>query len=380
MSLSLLSAALTPEGYHLDDENTENPLLTQIKELDKFFYDRLPAEWLPEKYAAVYGGQTSGFVAGLKILVGMKRLPLATYAYKLLKYLETEAGVQQLSLLGTLFTSRVASQNLAASSYTHATKKAIKNVRCYDGESSSLALEKSSKRPLSSNLPIRSRKRTASEFAAAGPVSSLVSPQATAVSSAPSTAPSHRQDSHEDNDNIDSEEIKELIDKITSVTHNDCDSWVMDDGQCVGCLIDQYRQDAIQAMRRRELRKSEPADTIIMNLPRKEQEEQSEETLVANIVAPILRTFLNHVDDDIFTHFPNTESNTQRKQGLKADKPDFKVVIGDKEASFGEVTGRTQRSNKAKNGWDIYRLVRFGKSVLDEGAPMVPLVQIIYDE
>ncbi|KAF9996441.1 hypothetical protein BGZ80_007243, partial [Entomortierella chlamydospora] len=121
-------------------------------------------------------------------------------------------------------------------------------------------------------------------------------------------------------------------------------------------------------------------EQLIVNLPRKEQEEQSEETLVANIVAPILRTFLNHVDDDIFTHFPNTESNTQRKQGLKADKPDFKVVIGDKEASFGEVTGRTQRSNKAKNGWDIYRLVRFGKSVLDEGAPMVPLVQIIYDE
>lgn len=86
----------------------------------------------------------------------------------------------------------------------------------------------------------------------------------------------------------------------------------------------------------------------------------------------------------ILLHFtfvsPNTESTTQRKQGLKADRPDFKVLIGDKEASFGEVTGRSQRADKAKNGWDLWRLVRFGKSVLDEGAPMVPLIQVIYDE
>ncbi|KAG0312662.1 hypothetical protein BGZ99_009334 [Dissophora globulifera] len=272
--------------------------------------------------------------------------------------------------------------------------------------------------------------------------------------------------------------------------------WVVDDDQCVGCLIDRYQKDVIQALRRRELKKTDPADTMIlggtfapwhptdrmvkvfthrrlkliqaslrkdldkidindgciqsairvglpplgcdgwtiagvptyettiiclpviirsqykmndnptmavqelgslqdyrlrmlfeqlyvsmiMNLPRKELEVQSEETLVANNIAPLLRTFVNHVDDDIHTHFPNTESSTQRKQGLKADRPDFKVMIGDKEASFGEVTGRCQRGDKAKNGWDLWRLVRFGKSVLDEGAPMVPLVQIIYDE
>ncbi|KAG0306493.1 hypothetical protein BGZ98_002269 [Dissophora globulifera] len=239
--------------------------------------------------------------------------------------------------------------------------------------------------------------------------------------------------------------------------------WVVDDDQCVGCLIDRYQKDVIQALRRRELKKTDPADTMIlggtfapwhptdrmvkvfthrrlkliqaslrkdldkidindgciqsairykmndnptmavqelgslqdyrlrvlfeqlyvsmiMNLPRKELEVQSEETLVANNIAPLLRTFVNHVDDDIHTHFPNTESSTQRKQGLKADRPDFKVMIGDKEVSFGEVTGRCQRNDKAKNGWDLWRLVRFGKSVLDEGAPMVPLVQIIYDE
>lgn len=146
-----------------------------------------------------------------------------------------------------------------------------------------------------------------------------------------------------------------------------------------------------------------------MNLPRKEMEIQSEETLVVNNIAPILKAFVNHVDGNshtfvsyyvfmglctfspswrlltiILLHFtfvsPNTESTTQKKQGLRADRPDFKVLIGDKEASFGEVTGRSQRADKAKNGWDLWRLVRFGKSVLDEGAPMVPLIQVIYDE
>ncbi|KAG0078386.1 hypothetical protein BGZ90_005349 [Linnemannia elongata] len=180
--------------------------------------------------------------------------------------------------------------------------------------------------------------------------------------------------------------------------------------------LDRYQKDAIDTMRRRQLKKTDPADTmyevfkfdhkmnnsptlaiqelgalqdhrlrmlfehLIMNLPRKEQDMQSEETLVVNNIAPILKTFVNHVEDDIHTHFPNTESTTQKKQGLKADRPDFKVLIGDKEASFGEVTGRCQRTDKAKNGWDMWRLVRFGKSVLDEGAPMVPLIQVIYDE
>ncbi|KAF9974396.1 hypothetical protein BGZ65_008747 [Modicella reniformis] len=82
-----------------------------------------------------------------------------------------------------------------------------------------------------------------------------------------------------------------------------------------------------------------------------------------------------------FTHISQTQSRPRRKkQGFKADRSDFKALIGDKEASFGEVTGRSQRADKAKNGWDLWRFVRFGKSVLDEGAPMVPLIQVLYDE
>ena len=94
----------------------------------------------------------------------------------------------------------------------------------------------------------------------------------------------------------------------------------------------------------------------------------------------VLMAFANHCTVSCTSVSPNTESTTQKKQGLKADRPDFKVLIGNREASFGEVTGRSQRADKAKNGWDLWRLARFGKSVLDEGAPMVPLIQIIYDE
>ncbi|KAF9406461.1 hypothetical protein BGZ76_006330 [Entomortierella beljakovae] len=55
-------------------------------------------------------------------------------------------------------------------------------------------------------------------------------------------------------------------------------------------------------------------------------------------------------------------------------------MVNDKEVSFGEVTGSSQKNDKVKNGWDLWRLARFGHSVLDEGSPMVPLVQVVYDE
>ncbi|KAF8928480.1 hypothetical protein BGZ58_009625, partial [Dissophora ornata] len=54
-------------------------------------------------------------------------------------------------------------------------------------------------------------------------------------------------------------------------------------------------------------------------------------------------------------------------------------MIGEKEVSFGEVTGPTQRNDKKKNGWDLYRLSQFGTAVLNEGAPVVPLIQVVAD-
>ncbi|KAF9180886.1 hypothetical protein BGZ50_005849 [Haplosporangium sp. Z 11] len=264
-------------------------------------------------------------------------------------------------------------------------------------------------------------------------------------------------DSAHNDDSLDLEEIDDLVASITSIKHKECNKWVLD-GRCVPCMIDDYRESAIEALRARELRKTEPADIMILagtfapwsptarmtkvftkqclkklrdsltkkvdaidiedasilrsirhrtnneieeavealngikdnrlrrlfqqmveELPDREQGGISEETLIANHVSPILRAFAHDPALEIFAHFPNTDSHTQKKQGNKPDRPDFKVMIGVKEVSFGEVTGPTQRNDKKKNGWDLYRLSRFGTAVLNEGAPVVPLIQVIAD-
>lgn len=38
-----------------------------------------------------------------------------------------------------------------------------------------------------------------------------------------------------------------------------------------------------------------------------------------------------------------------------------------------------QKSDKRKNGWDLWCLLRFGKAVLEAGADSVPVVQVVYD-
>ncbi|KAG0257820.1 hypothetical protein BG011_003749 [Mortierella polycephala] len=175
--MSLPRTALTPEGYHLTDASIGNPFTAPVENLDPFFHQKLPAEWLPEHFAPIYGGDTSGFVNGLRTLTGIKRFPLKTFAYNLLKYLTTEAGKNQLSLLKTLYGSRVASDNLAASAYTHAANRASKNVSYYNDDSSSLVPETSSKRPSSSiTLPPETRKRAAIQSAVANSVSSTSTP------------------------------------------------------------------------------------------------------------------------------------------------------------------------------------------------------------
>lgn len=93
----------------------------------------------------------------------------------------------------------------------------------------------------------------------------------------------------------------------------------------------------------------------------------------------VIRTILTRVLS-LYFRSPNTESVTQKNQGLAADKADYVLMIGGKEMSFGEVTGYRQRNDHAKNGIDLWRLVRFGNSVIHEGAPMVPLLQVIYDD
>ncbi|KAF9414365.1 hypothetical protein BGZ76_004881 [Entomortierella beljakovae] len=221
------------------------------------------------------------------------------------------------------------------------------------------------------------------------------------------------------------EELEELIEKITSVNHKECNEWVINDA-CIACLVEDYRKLSIEALRRRELRKPEPADLMVLigtfapwgptdnmrkvfkgqllkriresfrklelvpmdhslvqqailhkhnndlteameslnhiqdtklrnlfqqfigELPEKSVCPISEATLTVNNIVPILRSFVQDPSNEIFAQFPNTESVTQKKQGLKADRSDFKVVIAGKESSFGEFTGPAQKNHKSK--------------------------------
>ncbi|KAG0250570.1 hypothetical protein BGZ95_007156, partial [Linnemannia exigua] len=64
-------------------------------------------------------------------------------------------------------------------------------------------------------------------------------------------------------DSLDLEEIDDLVALITSVKHKECDKWVLDD-RCVPCMVDDYKESAIEALRARELTKTEPADIMIL--------------------------------------------------------------------------------------------------------------------
>ncbi|KAK5801651.1 hypothetical protein F5H01DRAFT_372188 [Linnemannia elongata] len=81
----------------------------------------------------------------------------------------------------------------------------------------------------------------------------------------------------------------------------------------------------------------------------------------------------------MFETLPNTECQTQKQQGIKADRPDILIRIRGQEAVFGEVTGPAQAGHTAKNAWDLFRLARFGKASLDHGNSVAPLLQIVYN-
>jgi hypothetical protein len=91
-------------------------------------------------------------------------------------------------------------------------------------------------------------------------------------------------------------------------------------------------------------------------------------------------TFFYWVLANVLSCFsPNTESQSQKRQGIKAHRPDVLVKIRNQETIFGEVTGPAQVGNSTKNAWDLFRLVRFGKSFLDHGNSVAPLLQFVYN-
>ncbi|KAG9061598.1 hypothetical protein KI688_007177 [Linnemannia hyalina] len=120
------------------------------------------------------------------------------------------------------------------------------------------------------------------------------------------------------------------------------------------------RDEACETIRSLDRKKRIMFETLMEKLPMKSDKTISEGTFVTNYV-------------------PNTECQTQKQQGIKADRPDILIKIRGQEAVFGEVTGPAQAGHTAKNAWDLFRLARFGKAFLDHGNSVAPLLQIVYN-
>ncbi|KAF9176467.1 hypothetical protein BGZ51_000582, partial [Haplosporangium sp. Z 767] len=117
-------------------------------------------------------------------------------------------------------------------------------------------------------------------------------------------------------------------------------------------------------------------ETLLEYLPQKPVATISECTFVVKYVAPIIQAFVD--SEFVKSDFPNTDSTTQRMQGLKPDRPDIRALAFGKEICWGEVTGPAQVTNDGKNMWDMYRLARFGKAFLDAGNEIAPLFQVLH--
>ncbi|KAG0328237.1 hypothetical protein BG004_002580, partial [Podila humilis] len=70
-------------------------------------------------------------------------------------------------------------------------------------------------------------------------------------------------DLEQSSDRLDQDEVDELVTLIRSIKHKECTKWVLD-GRCVSCMVDEYKELAVEALRARDLKKSEPADIMIL--------------------------------------------------------------------------------------------------------------------
>ncbi|KAG0351771.1 hypothetical protein BGZ54_003107 [Gamsiella multidivaricata] len=139
------------------------------------------------------------------------------------------------------------------------------------------------------------------------------------------------------------------------------------------------RDEACETIRSLDRKKRIMIETLMEKLPMKSDKTISEGTFVTNYVSPLLYGTLALDDGRVQIYFPNTECQTQKQQGIKADRPDILIRIRGQEAVFGEVTGPAQAGHTAKNAWDLFRLARFGKAFLDNGNSVAPLLQVVYN-
>ncbi|KAI1290661.1 hypothetical protein EDD11_009087 [Mortierella claussenii] len=139
------------------------------------------------------------------------------------------------------------------------------------------------------------------------------------------------------------------------------------------------RDEACETIRSLDRKKRIMFETLMEKLPMKNDKTISEATFVTNYVSPLLHGTLALDDERVQICFPNTECQTQKQQGIKADRPDILIRIRGQEAVFGEVTGPSQAGHTSKNAWDLFRLARFGKAFLDNGNRVAPLFQVVYN-
>ncbi|KAF9579043.1 hypothetical protein BGW38_004867 [Lunasporangiospora selenospora] len=154
------------------------------------------------------------------------------------------------------------------------------------------------------------------------------------------------------------DDVEGLIKMIKRVDHNSCSELKMN-------RREEKALDELSSVKDRRLRNM--YEHLIINLPRREDPPDAEETLVTNFISPKLHAFVQNTDAGLVTHYPNTNSKVQKQEGVVPDRPGFKLTLNGVEASYGEVTGYQQRADKGKNGFDLWRLARFGKFILDRG-------------
>ncbi|KAF9159388.1 hypothetical protein BGX21_003559 [Mortierella sp. AD011] len=143
------------------------------------------------------------------------------------------------------------------------------------------------------------------------------------------------------------------------------------------CVLKAIRAfEALENIKDRKIRVM--FEMLIEHLPLDKESRAAEVTFVATYIAPILLGTLR-ANDKVSIHFPNTKCTTQKGQGMRADRPDIIVKLSGRELLIGEVIGPFQETHNAKNAWDLYRLARFGKSLLGDN-PFAPLIQIVHNK
>ncbi|KAF9993294.1 hypothetical protein BGZ79_002057, partial [Entomortierella chlamydospora] len=118
-------------------------------------------------------------------------------------------------------------------------------------------------------------------------------------------------------------------------------------------------------------------ETLLEYLPKDEDRSISEYEYTVKYIGPVMQAFFE--SRTVTSHFPNKNSVTQKKLGLKPDRPDFTISAGKTEIAWGEFSGPAHENDKWKNFWDFFRDVRYDKAFLDSGFEMAPLFQIVYE-